>query len=254
MDESRAVFVVSACVIVVVSKLYNKRARLIHKPSQDLDRWKIIHEELENDKFNLTIINKLNEKERYRLPLVHVKSLSYPYPSFLPPVSKRYDYFRKHFKHKSGDIVISTFPKSGTTWMETIVLLLLNGGDLNKINVANTNWWKKGTPQNNGKTWPIQGFNIPDNPIPDKYSKNRDFLVLEDLKILEDNGHRRVFKCHDYFEYSLGLVDGKLPEGVKVIQVIRNACVSYYYHAYSPFNSWKNNWPFDAYVKAWASG
>lgn len=40
---------------------------------------------------------------------------------------------------RPGDILISSFPKSGTTWMEQIVLLLLNQGDASKLNPEHQN-------------------------------------------------------------------------------------------------------------------
>jgi len=39
---------------------------------------------------------------------------------------------RKSFLLQSSDIVIATYPKCGTTWMQQIVLLLLNNGDIKK--------------------------------------------------------------------------------------------------------------------------
>ena len=36
---------------------------------------------------------------------------------------------RRHFQPKPGDIFVATYPKAGTTWLQTIVLLLLHQGD-----------------------------------------------------------------------------------------------------------------------------
>jgi len=33
---------------------------------------------------------------------------------------------RAHYESRAGDVFIATYPKAGTTWLQTIVLLLLN--------------------------------------------------------------------------------------------------------------------------------
>ena len=35
-----------------------------------------------------------------------------------------------------GDIVVATYPKAGTTLMQQIIMLLLNGGDSDKVRVT----------------------------------------------------------------------------------------------------------------------
>uniref|UniRef100_A0A1A7Z1V5 Sulfotransferase n=1 Tax=Iconisemion striatum TaxID=60296 RepID=A0A1A7Z1V5_9TELE len=47
--------------------------------------------------------------------------------------------FAHEFKFKDDDVVALTYPKSGTIWMQEILPLVLNGGDLTPINTI-PNW------------------------------------------------------------------------------------------------------------------
>lgn len=40
---------------------------------------------------------------------------------------------RKHWQCQSGDIFVATYPKAGTTWLQTVVLLLLHQGDSEQV-------------------------------------------------------------------------------------------------------------------------
>uniref|UniRef100_A0A8C6NL82 Sulfotransferase n=3 Tax=Nothobranchius furzeri TaxID=105023 RepID=A0A8C6NL82_NOTFU len=47
--------------------------------------------------------------------------------------------YAKQFPVEDTDVFVATFPKSGTTWMQHILSLVLNGGDLTPINTI-PNW------------------------------------------------------------------------------------------------------------------
>uniref|UniRef100_A0A1A8MPP8 Sulfotransferase n=1 Tax=Nothobranchius pienaari TaxID=704102 RepID=A0A1A8MPP8_9TELE len=47
--------------------------------------------------------------------------------------------FAREFKFKDDDVLALTYPKSGTIWMQEILPLVLNGGDLTPINTI-PNW------------------------------------------------------------------------------------------------------------------
>src|SRR5689334_23125500 len=58
-------------------------------------------------------------------------------------------YFLAQF---AGDIIVTTFPKCGTTWTEQVILLLLNNGDGEKLNSATKNTYIPNTNKA-GKIW-----------------------------------------------------------------------------------------------------
>ena len=55
--------------------------------------------------------------------------LSLALTSTLPTTAFTRTYLRRNVKYRKSDVVITTFPKCGTTLTEQVVLLLLNGGD-----------------------------------------------------------------------------------------------------------------------------
>ena len=51
------------------------------------------------------------------------------------------------------DVHIFSYPKSGTTWLEQCVLLLLNGGDTSLLNPSHKNTYSPAAPESRGKIW-----------------------------------------------------------------------------------------------------
>lgn len=56
-------------------------------------------------------------------------------------------------KYHSGDILIVSYPKSGTTWLEQCVLLLLHRGDSSLLNPCHKNTYSPYAPGSAGKIW-----------------------------------------------------------------------------------------------------
>ena len=56
-------------------------------------------------------------------------------------------------QYRSSDILIVSYPKCGTTWLEQCVLLLLNGGDKALLNPGNKNVYSPLMPDRGGKIW-----------------------------------------------------------------------------------------------------
>jgi hypothetical protein len=134
---------------------------------------------------------------------------------------------RQDFKLRDTDIVIATYPKCGTTWMQQIVLTLLFKGDKSKViePMLQAPWleWmtcfhrKGGGPDVNGESRSVQQL-----------------LDWDGSTARGPGPGRRVFKTHapvDVVPWSGG------PDGLgkaKTIVVVRNpkdACVSMFHHS-----------------------
>ena len=165
---------------------------------------------------------------------------------------QRWDYLDSNITYKSGDIIVVSFPKCGTTWTEQCVLLLLSGGNKELLNPANKNTYQPGV-STIGKLWPEptvdQGPEV-ECPTGSEVSP----ISLEDFN---NAPQPRVIKSHAQSRILLGCKQqglAQLPEGVKVLIVSRNpldACVFSYYHSFNPH---KSGWPFDAWATVWLAG
>jgi hypothetical protein len=163
--------------------------------------------------------------------------------------------------YRSGDVVISTFPKAGTTLAEQIVLLLLNGGCPEKLdplakNAAN---FRGG---DFGKVW-ADACILPDQKVAAYNGGGAEEFVPRSVEWFESLPAPRVIKTHQpaWNGSLLGGEDAKadgsharlLTPGVKYIVVTRNpfdTCVSFLHHAGYPV---RDGWPMDAWVEAFCT-
>jgi hypothetical protein len=198
------------------------------------------------------------EDSRFKYPISFVHGIAYP--KWCP--QSRWQYLNQNIHLRENDIIIVTYPKCGTTWIEQCVLLLQHRGDVSKMDPSSKNTYTPTRAETNrrsyGKIWPeacieqnpsvylqsgpeffpltIDEFNQAPSPRLIK-SHAPPHLLLTGRRIppdlpqhneIRDGGHS---KCLSGAHLSL-------PEGVKVIVVTRNpldACVSSYYHAWNPY-------------------
>lgn len=166
----------------------------------------------------------------------------------------RWELLNSEIRYRKGDIIIGSFPKCGTTWLEQIVLLLLNDGVKETMDPsAKNNYEKDATSTSVRKVWPEAAL-LQDPDIQNHIGKQATPLSLEDFANIPDP---RVMKSHAAPNKFLG-VNGQglagLPDGVKVLLITRNpfdACVSSYYYGH---NAHRNGWPFEAWAAMFLSG
>jgi len=148
-----------------------------------------------------------------------------PQPPFV--TSRCVDELQRDFELRRDDIVVATWPKCGTTWMQQILLSLLYGGDVSKVTapmeqapwIEATVCRKTGRANSLGKTMSLREL------------MSWEGRALEGLEL--EAPPRRVFKTHATVEMApwRGGVSGC--GGAKVVVVTRNpkdACISMFHH------------------------
>eukprot|EP01035_Chromulina_nebulosa_P068267 gene68267-93542_t len=80
---------------------------------------KIVEESLEGS------IMHSGEESRFTYPISFVQGIAYP--KWCP--QSRWQYLNQNIHLRENDIIIVTYPKCGTTWIEQCVLLLQHRGD-----------------------------------------------------------------------------------------------------------------------------
>lgn len=148
---------------------------------------------------------------------------------------------------RESDVVVASFPKTGTTLTEQIVLSLLAGGDAAKLDPSTQNEWD--AARGHGKYWVEKVDALGDGSAAEGKRRR---LTLAEFAALPSP---RVVKTHAPFGLFLGASpSGDLLPGLKVLYVTRDAkdaCVSSFYHAANPSAL---GWAFTAWAKAWACG
>ena len=212
--------------------------------------WDVTYTEC-NDGTGLHLVTATNKKDpslSHSQPCRLVKGS----PNLSSLTEERFDYIDQNLKYKPSDIIITSYPKCGTTWTEQCVLLLLCGGNKDMMDPSYKNSYAPGI-NHFGKIWPEATINQ------DPTEKDRCGLEFVSLTMEQfDNAPSpRLIKSHARQEHLVGCHGQGLqniPEGTKVLIVSRNpldACVSSYYHAFNPF---KCGWKFDAWASVFLSG
>jgi sulfotransferase len=171
-----------------------------------------------------------------------------------PPVcnEERWLNLNENIRYKTGDVIVCSYPKSGTTWIEQVVLLLQHGGDATLLNPANKNVYSPSSSSAVGKIWPEACI----EQAPGAAVAGQEFARIS-WEDFDSAPSPRLIKSHAPSKLLLGMSeseDSPIIPGVKVILVSRNpldSCVSRYYHAFNPY---KCGWTFDAWAAVWLSG
>lgn len=160
-------------------------------------------------------------------------------------------WIRENVRYRANDIVIVTHPKCGTTLMEQIVLLLLNGGDDEKLNplIKNT---RHVSETGVGKIW-AESCVTPNDYARDYGPGRHEHVEFRSLPLDQYEAYPspRLLKSHAMRKDILDRADDGSPKAAKYIIVTRNmfdACVSSYYHAWNPS---EQGWEFDAWALLW---
>ena len=110
-------------------------------------------------------------------------------------------YVLSNFKARSSDVLITTPPKAGTTWMQQILHQLRSGGDTTFASIDSVVPWLEITRA--GKSWQ---------------------QVLQDFELLPEP---RLFKTHCTAEQTPGIGTAKI---ILTSRDPRDCCVSFYHH------------------------
>ena len=132
-------------------------------------------------------------------------------------LAENLDKIHQEFTFLEGDIVVASHPKSGTTWMQNIVSLLINDGNPEKV---------KGQPLYLQVPW-LEG----------KEDPNCDY----GYKLLSVRSSPRLMKTHVYGS----LVPPALLDKTKIVYIVRNpkdVAVSYFHmhraYQFLPYVPW----------------
>lgn len=225
---------------------------------EEEERWSITVEANEKDAEQVNVVAQSTVDPSRRFTCTFFFVDNQPYEPFCNP--SRWKMLNERMSYKPSDILIVSYPKCGTTWMEQIVFLLLNNGHHESLNPACKNTWQAQTFSGEsaelkvGKIWPDAAIEQ-DLSIQLRMGKQASPISWEDFENMPVTN--RVLKSHCAPSMLVG-TQGKgieaLPEGMKVIVVTRNpfdACVSSYFYG---FNACRNGWPFTAWASAWVTG
>ena len=239
--------VVAAAAGVVVACLLRRRKR-----AMSLSNWRITVDVGRGGDADAYYVESVDDpRVRFRGPDASNRGIhGIPHPPFI--TNPNWDALRATpGLLRSGDVVVASFPKTGTTLTEQIVLLLLAGGDASKLDPSTQNEWSD--DRGHGKYWVEKVVARGGGGGGGAASSKERRMALETFDALPAP---RVVKTHAPYSIFLGadVRTGDLLPGVKVVYVTRDArdaCVSAYYHAANPQ---KLGWPFEAWATAWASG
>jgi hypothetical protein len=215
----------------------------------DILGWTVSLDFTDNGTVTASIVSKQDAKTKFsHPPQCLVRNISCPSTCS----ADRWERLDALIQYRDSDVLVVSYPKSGTTWIEQVTLLLLHEADLSLLNPATKNVYVPGISPV-GKIWPESCLDQIVG-LEEKFGIEFARLSAEDF---DDAPAPRVIKSHAASELLLGmsspLTERKMP-GIKIIVVSRNpfdSCVSRFHHAFNPC---KLGWDFDAWAAVWLCG
>lgn len=204
-----------------------------------------------------------NRKGRFLIPTNFYRDVT-----LVPAISsKMFERQRKEILFRPGDICVTTFPRSGTTWTEQLVLLLLTKGNPEPLNTKNKNAYHLSQPERIGKVFiDLLYHETPTKNINEPWG----FTCGQDLTItagdLDAIKFRRVLKTHHLAHMMIGMGEAaealekrEIPPfivpNVKFLWVIRDPKdVVLSMMRINSMNFEDHKFPLAAFVKAFLAG
>lgn len=207
--------------------------------------------------------DSMNRKGRFLIPTNIYRNVTLV-PSITPEMFERQ---RKEIMFRPGDIVIATFPRSGTTWTEQLVLLMLSKGDPSPLNTKEKNPYYASDPTRLGKVF-MDGLyhKTPNKNIcaPWGVTCGQDLTLT--TKELDAIPFRRVFKTHHRAHMMIGMGEARealekeeippfVVPGVKFLWICRDpkdAAMSMMKINTTDYT--RHDFPFTAFMKGFLEG
>ena len=155
---------------------------------------------------------------RYRRCLVRVPGVANPVATGLRINQDTVEFIRKHFVPRDSDIWLATYPKSGTTWFQNILsLLVFNEGNARTGGVAVGLTMEEHVPWFEAQCVPSTHIR---STLHSTEPESFDCTEFANHMIHEVNtsNKRRIFKSHT----PLGLLEPMVTSRGRVIHVARN--------------------------------
>lgn len=148
----------------------------------------------------------MNRDGRYLIPVNRFRDIVLA-PSI---TAEMFEKQRKLIRYRPSDIVITTFPRSGTTWTEQLVLLMLSRGDPSQIDTRDKNSYYRSRPNRLGKVFFDNLYhNDPDSNIAAPWGVTCGQDLGMRAEHLDAIPFRRVVKTHHCAHMMIGMGEAK---------------------------------------------